>query len=183
MGLVDDADDVQVPLVGELVVQAADDVQLRGAAPLGLGRPLQDLLVGHHVALRALQVGPEGAEGAAIDADVCRVEMGVDVVVGELSVLALADPVGQLAQGEQVGAVVKEDAVVERQALPGLDLLANRLQAGLGWECGHDAILSAEVAPVFTSSYLRRRETFFQCAKVAKPGPLAILLPATGRKH
>ena len=37
MGLVDDADDVEIPLVGQLMVQTADDVQLGGAAPLGLG--------------------------------------------------------------------------------------------------------------------------------------------------
>ena len=41
MGLVDDADDVQIPLVGQLVVQAADDVQFGGAAPLGLGGALR----------------------------------------------------------------------------------------------------------------------------------------------
>ena len=40
MGLVDDTDDVQIPLVGELVVQTADNVQLGGAAALRLGRPL-----------------------------------------------------------------------------------------------------------------------------------------------
>ena len=45
MGLVDDADDVQIPLVGQLVVQPADDVQLGGAAALGLGGALEDLLV------------------------------------------------------------------------------------------------------------------------------------------
>ena len=37
MGLVDDADDVQIPVVRQLVVQPADDVQLGGAAALGLG--------------------------------------------------------------------------------------------------------------------------------------------------
>ena len=45
IGLVDDADDVQIPLVGQLVVQAADDVQLGGAAAVGLGGALEDLLV------------------------------------------------------------------------------------------------------------------------------------------
>ena len=108
MRLVDDADDVQIPLVGQLVVQAADDVQLGGAAALGLGGALEDLLVGHDVALRALQVGPEGAEGAAVDADVGRVEVRVDVVIGEVAVLALADEVGQFAEREQVGAVVRK---------------------------------------------------------------------------
>ena len=82
----------------------------RSSASVG---PLQDLLVGHHVALRALQVGPESAEGAAIDADVGRVEVRVDVVVGDVAVLALAHQVGQFAEREQVGLVFEEQAVVE----------------------------------------------------------------------
>ena len=45
MRLVDDADDVEIPVVGQLVVQAADDVQLGRAAALGLGGALEDLLV------------------------------------------------------------------------------------------------------------------------------------------
>ena len=139
MGLVDDADDVQIPLVGQLMVQAADDVQLGGAAALGLGGAVQDLLVGHHVALGALQVGPESAEGAAIDADVGRVEVRVDVVIGEVAVLALADEVGQLAEREQVGLLVEKDAVVERQPLARLDLGADVGQSCIGVELDHDS--------------------------------------------
>ena len=74
--LVDDADDVQIPVIRQLVVQAADDVQFRRPASVGLGGPLHDLLVGHDVAFGALQVGPERAEGAAVDADVGRIEVG-----------------------------------------------------------------------------------------------------------
>src|SRR5262249_41923750 len=70
---VDNANDVEVPFIGQQVVQAADDVQLGGAAALSLSGALQDLLVGHHITLRGLQVGPKRAEGAAINADVGRV--------------------------------------------------------------------------------------------------------------
>src|SRR5262249_1094440 len=75
MSLVEDADDVQVPVVRKLVVETADDVHLGGAASLGLGAAGDDLGVRHDVALLALQVGPEGAEGAAVNADVGRIEM------------------------------------------------------------------------------------------------------------
>ena len=131
LGLVNDADDVQIPFVRQLVVQSADDVHLRSAAPLGLRGPFQDLLVGHHVTLLALQVGPEGAEGAAIDADVGRVQVRVDVVVGEVAVLALAHAVRQLAEREQVGVIVEEDAVVEREPFLGLDFFADGIKSGL----------------------------------------------------
>ena len=132
MRLVDDADDVQIPFVRQLMVQTADDVQLGGAAALGLGGALQDLLVGHDVALFAAQVGAESAEGAAVDADVGRIEVRVDVVIGEIAVLALADDVGQFAEREQVGALVKENAVVEGQPLAGLDFFADDGQTGVG---------------------------------------------------
>ena len=84
------------------MVQAADDVHLGGAPPFGLRGALDNLLVAHHVALLATQVGPEGAEGATVNADVGRVQVRVDVVIGEMAVLALGEEVGQLAEGEQV---------------------------------------------------------------------------------
>ena len=127
VGLVNDTDDVEVPLVRKLMVQAADDVQLRRAAALRLCGPLQDLLVGHDVAFGAFQIGTERAERAAIDTDVGRVEMRVDVVVGEVAVLALADEIGKFAEREQVGVVVEEEAVVERETLAGFDLAADHL--------------------------------------------------------
>ena len=41
----DDLDDVEIPLVRQLVVQPADDVQFGRALAVGLGGPLDDLLV------------------------------------------------------------------------------------------------------------------------------------------
>ena len=115
--LVQDPDDVQIPFVGQLVVQAADDVQF-GATPVGrLASPGDDLLVRHDVALFGLQVGPERAKRAAIDAHVGRVEVFVDVVVGGFAVLSLPDNVGEFAEGVQVGVRVEEDAVVKTQSL------------------------------------------------------------------
>src|SRR5436190_22586306 len=42
MRSVNDADDVEIPVVRKLVMQAADDVQFRGAASLGFGGPVQN---------------------------------------------------------------------------------------------------------------------------------------------
>jgi hypothetical protein len=38
--LVDNADDVEIPVVRKLMMQAADNVQFRGAASLGFGGPI-----------------------------------------------------------------------------------------------------------------------------------------------
>ena len=102
------ANDVEIPFIGQLMMQPADDVQLGGAARLSFLGPMQNLLVRHDVALLALQVGPEGAEDAAIDADVGRVEMRVDVVVGGVAVLALADGVGEFAEREEIGVISRK---------------------------------------------------------------------------
>jgi hypothetical protein len=74
----------------------------------------------------APQVGPERTEGAAIDADVGRVEVGVDVVVGRVAVLPLADQIRQLAQFRQrhLGRF-EHEAIVEREPLAGFDFFAD----------------------------------------------------------
>ncbi len=129
IGVVQQADDVDVPVVLPLVVQAADDVHLGAAVLDRLGAAGEDLLVAHHVALRVAQVGAERAEHAAIDADVRGVEVRVDVVVGEVAVLALADEVGQLAEfGQRHVGPLEHEAVVERQPLAGFDLFADGFQ-------------------------------------------------------
>ncbi len=132
IGLVQDANDVDVPLVRHLVMQAADDVHLGAAVLDRLAAALQDLLVAHHVPFRVAQIGAESAEDAAVDADVRRIQMRIDVVIREVAVLALADDVGQFAQGVQVDfGPIQEQPVVERQPLAGQHFIANRFQSGL----------------------------------------------------
>ena len=103
VGFVQQADDVEVVVVFALVVQAADDVHFGAAVFDGFAAAGEDLLVVHQVTLRVAQVGAEGAEHAAVDADVRGVEVRVDVVVGGVAVLALADEVGELADFGQRG--------------------------------------------------------------------------------
>src|SRR4030095_15400822 len=103
--------------------------QLGGAACLRLGGALKNLLVGHHVALGRFQIGAERAEVAAVDADVGRVDVRVYVVIGEVAVLALADMVGELAEIEEIGLIVKKSAVVKGEPLAGFDLVANLLES------------------------------------------------------
>src|SRR5207237_10510030 len=80
----------------------------------------------------ALQVGAECTKRAAVNADVGRVQVRVDVVIGELAVLPLADDVRQLAQREQVRVVVEIEAVVEREPLAGLDFFTDRGETSIG---------------------------------------------------
>ena len=56
---------------------------------------VHDLVVGHHVGAFFVEVGPERAEIALVDADVGRIDVRVDVVVAEIAVVPLAHQVGQ----------------------------------------------------------------------------------------
>src|SRR5262249_28268889 len=107
---------------------------------------LQDLLVAHDVAFGAFQVGPKGAERAAVNADVGGVQVRVDVVVGEVAVLPLAHPVGQLAEREQVGLFLQEQAVLEGKALASLDLRGDGVQRR-HLMCGHGLLVICRRLP------------------------------------
>src|SRR6185437_13603898 len=144
IGLVQNANDVQIPLVLHLVVQAADDVHLGAAALDRLAAALENLLVAHQITLRIAQVRTERAERAAIDADVRRVQMGIDVVVGEVAVLALADRIGQFAQFVEIDfRLIEKQSLIERQSLAGQDFAADQFEAGLvGSDHGIEYVVS-----------------------------------------
>ena len=112
--VVQNPDDVEIPVIALLVMKTPDDVHLGRARVDRLLTTGQDLLVIHHIAAGLAEIGPEGAERAAIDADVCGIEMGVDVVVGEVAAFPLADEVGQFPQFVKV-----ESGIPERLSLSG----------------------------------------------------------------
>ena len=127
--VVEQPDHVQVPVVVLLVVQAAHDVHLGRAGIDGLLAAGQDLLVAHHVATSLAQVGAEGTERAAVDANVGGIEVGVDVVEAAVAVLALADEVGQLTEFVQVNAFVPEHLGLDGiEPHAGFHLLADGVQ-------------------------------------------------------
>ena len=128
-GFVDPAHHVEVVLERQLVVQAADDVQLGCPAGTGLPCPLDDLVAVHHVGPVFAQVSAERTEVARVYADVGRVDVRVDVVVRKVTVVPLAYQVGHRAQRKQVVRRLERQPVVEAQPLAGLDFIANRLQS------------------------------------------------------
>ena len=82
-------------------MQPADDMHLGTAVIVGFLSSGDDLFVAHRVTLGVSQIGAECAETAAIDADVCWVQVGVDVVVTHIAVDLLAFPVGQFTHRMQ----------------------------------------------------------------------------------
>ena len=108
-------DDVPVPVVFLLVMQATDDMQFRATVVDGFLSPGDDLLVVHHVTLFAAQISTKCAKIATINAYIRRVEMGVNVVVTYIAVDSLPDDVGQLPDViDRNVRLIKEHTVVER---------------------------------------------------------------------
>ena len=129
VGVVEDPDDVQIPVVVFLMVETAHDVHLGGARLHCLAAPGQNLLVAHHVAALVAQVGPEGAERAAVDAHVRGVQVRVDVVVADVAVFPLADEVREFAEFVEVDPFVPQRFGLGRiKPLSGLHLLADRVE-------------------------------------------------------
>jgi hypothetical protein len=111
--VVQQANQVEIPVELLLVMQAADDVHFGAAGVDRLLAAGQNLLVAHQIAPRIAEIRAKRAEDAAIDADVRGVEMRVDVVKGAVAVFPLAHQIGQLAELVQMhfGAVEKQSIV------------------------------------------------------------------------
>ena len=123
---VQDLDDIEIPFDRHLVMQAADDVHLGATVFHGLGAPFENLFVAHQVPARVLQIGTKRAEDAAIDADVRRVQMRVDVVIRIVAIDPLADDVGQRAKLVEIDlGRIEMQPVVERESLAVQNLGSN----------------------------------------------------------
>src|SRR5206468_3538927 len=67
---------------------------------------------------RAALFGVERAEFAELIADVGVVDMLVADVIGSVAVQTLADDIGKIADGREVGRLIEADGVLIIQALP-----------------------------------------------------------------
>ena len=79
------------------MMQAAHNVHFRRPIADRLVASLKDLLIAHYIAPLVPKVSTKGAKRTSIDAYGGWVQMRVDVVIGDVPVLALSDDVGQFA--------------------------------------------------------------------------------------
>ena len=104
-------------------MEAVDDVDFGERLVRALTQLVEDLFDRQRVGRRRIRrQARKRTEQAARDADVGRFEPDVEVVVGQLAVPALALAVGEVADGQQIRALEEPDAVLEREALPSVDL-------------------------------------------------------------
>ncbi len=135
----------------QLGVTAAHDmqlVQMQGALP-GRMQAFEDVLLAQPERARlVVLVAAEGAEGAAVDADVGVVDLPVDHIKGRVAVQATTRVQGKRAHGGNVRAVEQGKAVVKAQAAAGQHFFMDgrKAQCGVVWGVEHVSFLYAGVA-------------------------------------
>jgi len=118
VSIMQDLQSVFVPFKFLLMMQSADNMHFGATVGDRFGAACEDLFVRHDIAFLAAQIGAEGAESTAVHADVSRVQMRVDVVVGRVATFAFAHQIGQLPDVvERNFWIVKQHAIVHRQTL------------------------------------------------------------------
>ena len=120
-----------VPVEGERGVETADNVEFRDGFRPAFAGDLPGLFVRHGVAVGIADLFTEGTELALSDANVGGVDVTVDVVVSIVAVDALADDVGHVADGEDVGGAVHRHAVFKGEAFAGEDFLVDGFETGI----------------------------------------------------
>ena len=159
-GAADGAHQVGVVLPGEVGMQAADDVHLRGAGLHCQARLAPDVLKCARVGLVVALPGVEVAELAGQGADVGVVEVTVDVVVGDVAGETLAERVGELAHPPQVVRPIQRQAVVDREPPPGVQRVPHGCECGIegrgGGERGGHGGVGSENRVKPTDSTARR---------------------------
>ena len=125
------AQHLAIPIERQLRMQAAHDVELGDRFAVAVAGAFPDLFERHGVRLGILGALSESAQAATGDADIGRIDVAVDVEIGDVAVQALAHAIRHPADAQQIGRAVERHAVVETQAFAGVRLFANRLEAGV----------------------------------------------------
>ena len=129
-GLLHRLQDVEIVLVGQLGIDAADYMDLGDRGLVVLGDARGDLLGCQHVAALVFGLDVKGAELTELVADVGVIDVLVAHVVCGPAAFALADDIGQIAQDGQLVAGVQAQAVVQAQALAGQHFVVDITETG-----------------------------------------------------
>src|SRR6266705_6991689 len=104
-------------------MQAADDVKFGRAFPDALVGALINFVEGVRVGAGRVGIAAKRAEFAVGNADVGRIDVAIDVVVGDVAVFPFPDVIGKPADGEKVGRAIQLDAFVEGEAFARADFV------------------------------------------------------------
>ncbi len=88
------ANQIQIPLERKIGMQAAYDVKFGGAFGYAVGGAGPDFFLAEGVGAGGVFVAAESAEAAVGDADVCGIDVAIDVVIADVAVALFADVIG-----------------------------------------------------------------------------------------
>ncbi len=125
------AHQIEEVLEGKVGMEAADDVELGDGLGIAGGSGCPGLFERHGVGARGAFAASESAEAAGGDTDIGRIDVAIDVEVRDVAMHALADRIGQPADGKHVGRVVESEAIAEAEALAGSEFAGDGQEAGI----------------------------------------------------
>src|SRR5580692_6124893 len=126
--LLEAADELQVMIESQVRMQAADDVKFRCTFSNALFRAFINLFEGERVSAGSVRITTEGAKFAMRYADVRRIDVAIDVVIGDIAVALLTHVVRQPSDRKKIGGTIQRDAVLHAQAFAGEDFFRDGLQ-------------------------------------------------------
>ena len=110
-------------------MQAANDVELGHSFRVAGSSGFIGFFQGHGVCAGSVLLASEGTEAAGGHADIGGVDMAVHIEIGHVAMEALAQVVGEPANGEDVPGAVERDRIFKAQAFAGKNLVCNGLEA------------------------------------------------------
>src|SRR5205814_4173412 len=110
-------------------MQAADNVKFGCAFADALVGALIDFVEGISVGAGGIGIAAERAEFAVGDADVGRIDVTIDIVVGDVAVFFFAVVIGERADGGVVGRAIKLNAFVGGKAFARADVVRDEFQS------------------------------------------------------
>ena len=113
-------------------MQAADDVELGDGLGPALAGAMPDLFERPGVGLGILRPLAERAQLATGDADIGGIDVPVHIEPGHIAMLSLANQVGHVADGQNIGGAIKGQPVLDNPgALRPLPFPESAANAGL----------------------------------------------------
>ena len=88
---------MHIPFVFLLMMEPTDDMHFRASRVDRLLASSENLLVAHHVAFGIAKVGSKSAKITSINTHVGGIQVGIDVVIGNVFINSFANDVGQSA--------------------------------------------------------------------------------------
>src|SRR5262249_51162807 len=123
------ADQFEEVFERQIGMKAADDVKFRGALTDAFIGALIDFFKGVGIRAWRIWITAEGAKFAVGYADIRRINVAIDIVIGDVAVLFFANVIGEPAGGEKIWRAIELHAVVEGETFSRENFVRDGLQS------------------------------------------------------